>query len=247
MDLVPDATFAPERYLRFYEPPLTDERSERETAALAGWLRLDAPADVIDLACGHGRHAIRMARRGHRVTGVDASAGFLERAARDAGDAAVTWRRADMRAPLGTSCCDAGYCVFTAFGYFDDAGNRAVLEQVARALRPGGRFVIETINRDNLLRRLSLSSIQEVDGDWMLDRSTWDPVTGRISTARTCLVGGERHDVAFQLRLPAPSELAAWCAAAGLEVEQWLGDWQGQALGLDSHRLIAVLRKPAPP
>jgi len=243
--LVPEATFDPAIYFRFYEAALTPERSQREVDALCMWLQLNATADVLDLACGHGRHAIRMAQRGHRVTGVDASAAFLDRARRDAGDIQVAWRLADMRAALGEACFDAAYCVFSAFGYFDDEGNLAVLGTVARALRPGGRLVIETIHRDALLRRMSPTMIAETGDDFMLDRIAWDPVNGRLTTRRTCLVAGTRHDVTFQVRLPTPSELAAWAALNGLAIEHWYGDWESHALALDSPRLIAVMRKPS--
>jgi len=54
-----------------YRDDLTDERSDAEVAALVNLLELDSPMKILDLACGFGRHANRLAALGHSVTGVD--------------------------------------------------------------------------------------------------------------------------------------------------------------------------------
>src|SRR5688500_20201661 len=76
-----------------------DERTTREVAFLEEQLRLAPGAAILDLACGHGRHAIELARRGYRVTGFDLSEPSLERAGRlaDGARVDVEWVRGDMR------------------------------------------------------------------------------------------------------------------------------------------------------
>jgi 2-polyprenyl-3-methyl-5-hydroxy-6-metoxy-1,4-benzoquinol methylase len=70
--------------LYFYETRLTDERSDQEAELVWDLLGLSAGKEVLDLACGHGRIANRLAERGARVTGLDATPLFLERARADA-------------------------------------------------------------------------------------------------------------------------------------------------------------------
>ena len=66
-----------------YRSTLTDERSDEETAFAAWALGLTAGQEVLDLCCGHGRHAVRLAQAGMNVTGLDLSEQYLAEA-RDA-------------------------------------------------------------------------------------------------------------------------------------------------------------------
>jgi SAM-dependent methyltransferase len=78
--------------------------------------------EVLDLACGHGRIANRLAARGARVTGLDATPLFLDLARRDANARGVDvdYLEGDMRTLPWTGRFDRVVNWFTAFGYFDD-------------------------------------------------------------------------------------------------------------------------------
>ena len=82
-----DAVFHPENYLYFYEDTLTEERTLKEVDFLVRELALDSPKRILDLACGHGRHANRLAERGHSVVGLDRGRRFLEIAEEDVAEA----------------------------------------------------------------------------------------------------------------------------------------------------------------
>lgn len=71
-------------YLFFYTDILTDEVSDRQTDLIWRLLELEPRAQVLDLACGHGRIANRLAVKGASVTGLDVTSGFLDRARMDA-------------------------------------------------------------------------------------------------------------------------------------------------------------------
>ena len=71
---------------------------------------------------------------------------------------------------------------FTSFGYFDDIDNQKVLSEARRVLRPGGRLLIENNNLAELLPRWLPAVVVERDGDFMIDRSTFEPATGRAVT-----------------------------------------------------------------
>ena len=82
--------------------------------------------DILDLACGPGRHATALAKKGFRVTGVDLSSLLLQKAkdlARAEGGN-VEWLREDMRRFVRPEAFDLVMSMFTSFGYFDGQERR---------------------------------------------------------------------------------------------------------------------------
>src|SRR5437868_15089587 len=146
-------TFFGEAYLRIYAFP--PEWTERQVEGIVTLLALPAGSTILDLCCGHGRHAIPLAQRGYQVTGQDLSEVFLQqaRAAADAQRVQVRWVHGDMRSIPFENEFDAVINIFTAFGYLEDQGeDQKVLRQVCKALKPGGLFLIETLHREGLMR-----------------------------------------------------------------------------------------------
>jgi 2-polyprenyl-3-methyl-5-hydroxy-6-metoxy-1,4-benzoquinol methylase len=72
-----DGVFNPEDYMYFYGDELTKDRTDREVAFLIDELEMNKPMSVLDVACGFGRHSIKLAEQGHHVTGIDCIEGFL--------------------------------------------------------------------------------------------------------------------------------------------------------------------------
>ena len=246
-------TFFDAFYLRQYAPALTDELSERQVDWLIDLLGLEPGARVLDLACGHGRHAIRLAGRGMRVTGLDLSEIFLERARDDAraADVDVRWVRADMREIPFEAEFDAVVNVFTAFGYLeDDAQDQRAIDGVGRALAPGGAFLLETIHRDNLIARHQARMFEryEEDGVFVLHDHTLDLVNGRIEDRVQAIERGELFpERRTSIRLYTVPEYRRMLEAAGLVLERACGGLEGAPLTLESRRLVVVGRKPAAP
>jgi SAM-dependent methyltransferase len=97
---------------------------------------------ALDVPCGNGRHAIKLARRGVRMTRVAISVGFLDVAHRNA--PAIEWIQGDMRKLPWRCRFDSAYCCGNSFGYFDHDNGQRFLEAIASVLKPGGRFILES-------------------------------------------------------------------------------------------------------
>ena len=138
MEHVPPEVFG-EDDLYFYEEWLDDDLSNSQAELIWETLQLRTGDEVLDVPCGHGRIANRLAQRGARVTGVDADAFFVEHARADAAARGVDveYVHGDMRELPWDGRFDAAVNWFTSFGYFDDEGNRAWLETVRRTLSRG--------------------------------------------------------------------------------------------------------------
>ena len=139
-------TFFAGPYLEVYRHAHTEETTHAEVDALEQLLHLPQEGHLLDVPCGNGRQAIEFAKRGYAVTGVDLSVSLLDQARQQAETAhlKVVWHCQDMRDLPWKEAFDGAICLWGSFGYFDDEGNRAFVEAVARALKPGARFVLET-------------------------------------------------------------------------------------------------------
>ncbi|MGH9246432.1 MAG: class I SAM-dependent methyltransferase [Acidimicrobiales bacterium] len=231
-------------YLHFYSARLAEEITDEDAALIWQLLALDDGAEVLDLACGHGRIANRLAGSGARVTGLDATPMFLDLARQDARQRGVVvdYVRGDMRALSWVDRFDAVVSWFTAYGYFDDGQNRAVLGEVHRALRPGGRFLVELNHKDGLLPHWLPATVTEVDDGILIDQREFDPLTGRSNAHRTIIRNGAVRRSFYFTRLFSFTELRDWLLAAGFRtVDGFAGD--GGTLTAASRRMILVAHK----
>ncbi len=224
--------------------------SDRQTNFLVEKLELETSERVLDLACGHGRVALPLAERGLDVTGVDLSLRSIElaRAAADSQGLNVAFVRSDMREIDFDADFDAAYSLYTSFGYFEEESeNQRVLDAVWRALRPGGRFLIDVLNPTGLAARYQTRMWDELDsGTTFLQQHEFDVIEGRNKAVWTFVRGdGSRSELVHSLRVYAPWELARMLEAAGLAVVQGWGDFEGGDLKLDSRRLILRADKRA--
>jgi SAM-dependent methyltransferase len=232
-----------EDYLYFYETWLTDEVSERQTELVWRLLGLHAGEEVLDVACGYGRIANRLAARGATVTGLDADPLFLAKA-REAGSSARFVEGDMRRLPFGDASFEAALLWFTSFGYFDDDGNRAVLHELRRVLRPGGRAVLELQHLPVVLARFQLQSFVRRGADVMLDEHSLDEGERRFETTRTYIRNGSVREISFGIRCFMPDELREWLLESRFAAVELVGA-DGEPLTTESRRLIAVARAPS--
>jgi S-adenosylmethionine-dependent methyltransferase len=168
------------------------------------------PVPVIDLGCGQGTQALRLARRGYAVTGVDASADLLARFERDlAAEPAevrdrvrvergliVPWAERGVLSPVAIVLCH-GVLMY-------QADPDPVLRAIAGLTAPGGMVSLLVRNGDALAMRPGLS------GDWAACAAAFgsDQYANRIGvTARADRL----------------ADLTGRLAGHGLELTAWYG------------------------
>lgn len=132
-------------------PLQTEEWTQKDVAFLARQLPLPRYARVLDLCCGYGRHALRLAQRGYQVTGLDRDEAAINEARRRAAEAGqdIVYIADDMRhVSKAVGTFDAVINMWQSFSYFDEETNQDLLRQICRQLTPGGRFIIDMYNRE---------------------------------------------------------------------------------------------------
>jgi SAM-dependent methyltransferase len=240
--------FFDDDYLRIYRAMISPEMTAGEVDFLEAALALPAGGEVLDVACGYGRHAIGLARRGYRVTGVDFNPQYLEAAARDATAAGATarWVTADMRALPFERDFDGVYSYFTSFGYFSDEENERVLAGVAGALRPGGRFLLDVLNRDWILTHPQQRVWNPLeDGSLLMEETSLDLRRSLVLNRQIHVApqSGAQITKEFTLRAYTCAELESLCARHGLVVREVWGGADRSEYTTESRRLILLAER----
>ncbi len=215
--------------------------TEQECAHLSSALGLHPGARVLDVGCGPGRHAHRLAADGVIVHGVDISERFIELAARDAPTAA-TFERFDARSLVEREDLhgrfDAVICLCQgAFGLMRTVGDdERVLEGIARCVRPGGRVALSAFNAYFAVR--------------YHEEATFDADTG-VSHELTEIrdEDGARHQVDLWTGCYTPRELRLLFERVGLSVRSISGvepgDYGERPASTESPEHLVIAERPA--
>jgi len=240
-----DDLFDAEEYLYFLEETLAAEDTPRQCDFLAQTLRLEPGASVLDLGCGHGRHALELASRGYKVLGIDLVTGFLAIAVAQAKERnlEVGLAQADMRSFQADAVFDGVVCLFDAFGFFPDADNEQVLVNALAGLKPGGHLLLDLRPREVLTRMPPVAVLDKGNGDMMIDRHHFDVESGRLIDRRSYVRAGRVRDVAFSVRLYSYTELRTLLEKVGFEVAGVYGGYDGAPLVMSSTRMLVLARK----
>ncbi|MGB9768929.1 MAG: class I SAM-dependent methyltransferase [Dictyoglomus sp.] len=240
-----EAVFEPEDYLYFYEDMLTDEQTQIEVDFIRRELNLKDPKKILDMACGYGRHANRLALYGHEVVGVDISEKFLKMAIEEAEKLNVNVRYVlkDIREIDFEEEFDVVISMFTSFGYYEDEDNLKILKNVAKALKRGGKFLLDLSNRDFILRNFLPYVVIEREGNYMIDFNIVDITEGRIYNKRVVIRDGVKKEKPFLIRLYAPTEIKFILESLGLKVIKFFGGYDSSPLSIYSRRMIIISEK----
>lgn len=236
--------------VEFWKAALPPEVTAAEVDFLLRHLRLEAGARILDIPCGHGRHAVELAARRPdcRVTGVDISDELLA-AARESADArgvsaAVTWRRSDMRDLPWSSAFEAAFCCGSSFGFLDDEGDAAFLAAVSRALVPGGRFVLDAGKAaECLFPAFRASHDFERDGLRFEAENRYDARAGRIENRYTLTRPGATETKLASHRVYTASQVCRLLESRGFAVEELYGSTADAPFGLGSPSLFVLARR----
>jgi len=209
-------------------------------------LRLGKGSEVLDLCCGPGRHSLELARRGFKVTGVDRTERYLEKARLEAASQGLTVKfvRDDMRTFRRCAAFDGAINLFTSFGYFEDPeDDRLVLRNLLESLRPGARLVLDMVGKENIGRTFTPKDwVEYPDGSFFLAERRVLPGWTMIRNRWIILRGGEKAEFDFSHRIFSAAELEALLKQEGFTVEGIFGGLDGSPYDLAAKRLVVVAR-----
>lgn len=239
-----------EDYLRTL-PFLTPQATQSEAEFVIESMGLSAGAQVLDVGCGYGRHAMELAARGFHVVGLDLSTPLLVRGGEEAQRRGleINFVRGDMRELDFDAQFDGAYCMFSTFGYFDDETNKKTVANIARALKPGGRVLIEILNRDYVIADLPTRVWWEGEGCVVLEEVELNYFSSRIQVNRSVVFDdGRQLEQEISVRAYSLHEVGKLMHAAGFRVLEVSGGYhtRGRFFGNQSRHIIVLAERKDP-
>lgn len=230
-------------------PPLSDGSIKREVDFIERSLGVSQEGVVLDLACGLGHHAVELASRGYNVVGYDLSVSQLAEASERAQERGlkINFLQGDMREMAFDNTFDAIYCWNTSFGYFEEEKNIHVAKRVFAALKSGGSFLLDVVNRDFAVAQQPNQNWFEGDGCICMDDMSVDFITSRLRVKRTVMLDdGRTRECTYSVRIYGLHELGKLLHDIGFKVIQASGApaAPGVFFGAQSPRVIILAAKP---
>jgi len=235
-------------YLQTHLPVLTETKTIEETDFIMEALKLDKGAAILDLPCGHGRHAIKLAQRGYNVTGMDIQADFITLAKEEAGEQEnLSFLSGDMRKISYDNEFDAVINLFTSFGYFSEQENFDLLRSMSKSLKKGGKLLIDTVNREWAMNNTGTVNqawlVYPPDNIAFLANNSFNVYTGRMISDQVIVDNGERYEQMQDIRLYTYTEIKTLLSFCGMEISASYGNVYQDEYSAASSNMIIIAEK----
>ncbi|OGU54612.1 MAG: hypothetical protein A2V66_17340 [Ignavibacteria bacterium RBG_13_36_8] len=236
--------FADEDYLKVY-----CHRDDTDAEILIGTIlsniKIPVNAKILDAACGAGRHSILLAKKGFLVTAFDLSQTLLNMAVENSRSLGldINFITADLRTIQLEHEFDLILNLFTSFGYFEkDEDNYKFVQKAFNFIAPGGYFVLDFLNRNNLLRNFKSRSQRLIQDMKILEERGIenDRIVKRIFLKRD----GNQKEFFESVRLYSKDEIIYHFEEIGYKVYKIFGNYHGKPFDEnDSERLIIIFNR----
>jgi ubiquinone/menaquinone biosynthesis C-methylase UbiE len=240
--------------LDLWRKAISPEQTGREGDFLVKALECEAGAHLLDVPCGNGRLSFELAGRGYRVMGVDISAEFIEEAKSrlsppaDAGGtdliAPVEFLVSDMSKIEGEAIYDGAYCFGNSFGFLEYANMESFLSGVARALKPGARFVVETgMAAESILTKFEAEASHQIQDIRLTIKEQYLAEESCIDTEYVFERNGEVESRKAKHWIYTVAEIRRMLERAGFEVLNVYGSLKLEPYILGSEELFVIARR----
>ncbi len=243
--------------------------TQREVKVAVDTLELQPSAKILDLACGHGRHSIELARQGFgNVMGLDFNSAAIEQARVDAISTTAKFVQGDMLALTYDQEFDVVLSFFNSVFYWDDQRHLQIFQGIFKTLKPNGRLLLDSYNpffsvHYKLLEKHrifgKMLAVRKQLGKWRAwlrhqirnpgkprvwheTVSQFDPVTGLVRGVKHMHSGKTHESQPLEIRLYTFTEVKWLLEQSGFMVEKVVSNDGGEFMD-KSPRFLVVARK----
>ncbi len=231
--------------------PFFETRTQQETNAQIKYylkkLNLKSGSKFLDCPCGIGRISIPMAKKGIKVTGVDITQSYLDEINRKNKRLKVPIEtiHSDMRRISFENKFDAAGNLWTSFGYFEKkSDDLLVLKKMYKAIKPGGKFLLEVINRDWIILNFSPSDWHKFDDMKILESRKFDYSTSISNGIWTFIKNGQEKSYDASIRMYSCHELFEMFNKVGFVDIEGFGSIKEDPIDRNTRMMYIIGTKP---
>jgi len=258
--------------LDLWRKAISPQQTKAEADFLVKMLGCDEGSSLLDVPCGNGRLSLELARRGYRVTGVDIALEFIEEARATAAQsmpessptnavapeevarAFSVWitgetpspqfKIGDMRHIEGDAIYDGAYCFGNSFGFLAYPDMERFLSGVARALKPGSRFVIETgMAAESIIAKFEAESSHQIEDIHCTIKEQYLAEESCIDTEYIFEQNGKVESQKAKHWIYTAGEIRRMLERAGFEVLNLCGSLKCEPYTLGSDELFVIAER----
>ncbi|MCW8849149.1 MAG: class I SAM-dependent methyltransferase [Melioribacteraceae bacterium] len=236
--------FASEEYLDVYSHRNAED-TENLIKLILSEVKITENANILDAACGAGRHSIKLAELGYNVTGFDLSGTLLQIAIKvaDERNLNINFVRADLRTYYTETKFDLVVNLFTSFGYFHtDEENFTFASNAFKMLSNGGYYILDYLNKNYLEENL-IDKTEKIFDDKQI-RESRIITEGRVIKKITITKENENSEFLESVKLYSYDELVSNFEKIGYRKIKVFGDYHGNEFEKESsERCIIIFQK----
>ena len=239
--------------LDLWRQAIPPKQTKAEAEFLIKTLHCRPGGHVLDVPCGNGRLSFELAKHGLRITGMDISEEFIDEARAwisrvnpsveaDGTTLAVPqFILGDKRAIEGENLYDGGYCFGNSFGFLEYDDMAKFLSGVARALKPGARFVVETgMAAESFLPDFEEQTCHQIGDITCITKERYNAVEGCIDSEYILERHGRSESYQAKHWIYTAAEIQRMLRRAGFEILQVYGSLKFDDFRLGSQELFVV-------
>lgn len=234
--------------LDLWRKAIPPEHTKAEGEFLVQALECPTGGCLLDVPCGNGRLSFELARRGYRVTGIDLSEEFIEeaksRSTNTGGTPVPQFILGDMRTIEGQAIYGGGYCFGNSFGFMVHADMEKFLRGVARALKPGARFVVETgMAAESVLPKFEAETSHQIEDIHVTIKEQYLADESCVESEYVFERNGKVESRFARHWIYTAAEIRRMLEHAGFAIENVYGSLKSEPYLLGSQELIVVVRR----
>ncbi len=208
-------------------------------------LKLENNTRILDAACGAGRHSIKLAEKGFKITAFDLSESLLEIAKNEAKNKnlQIDFINSDLRKFETNKKFDVVLSLFTSFGYFDtDEENFLFIKKAYNFLIKDGYYIIDFFNSEYVRNNLVSFSVKVINDKEIIEKRSIE----KERVVKKIKIIGENREQNYveSVKLYSYNELVSNFKKIGFNEIQTFGNYSGEKFDqASSKRCIIFFQK----